>query len=109
MLSSGKGIRTLIFELTPGSFNYCQGWQESYRDYPAGAYFGEVAAISGKPRSASIVSKGRSTVRRFPGDKLFEIIENYPSISKRLFKIMANRLEHSNEIIMKLAGRKKTS
>ena len=56
---------------------------------------------------ASIISKGRSTVRRFPGDKLFEVIENYPEVTKHLFRTLVNRLEHSNEIIMKLANGRK--
>ncbi|MBU3984359.1 MAG: cyclic nucleotide-binding domain-containing protein, partial [Proteobacteria bacterium] len=34
-----------------------------------GEYFGEMAAISGEQRAASIISQGRSSVKRFPGDK----------------------------------------
>ena len=66
-----------------------------------------MSAISGDARTASIISKGRTIIRRFPGDKLFEVIENYPDVSKHLFKTIVNRLEHSNEIIMKLANGRK--
>jgi len=67
-------------------------------------YFGEMAAISGEARTASIVSKGRSKVKRFPGDKLFEIIEKYPDVSTHLFKTLVSRLGQASEIMVKLAG-----
>ena len=38
--------------------------------------------ISPEPRSASIISKGRSKVKRFPGDKLAEVIEKYPDVAE---------------------------
>jgi type IV pilus assembly protein PilB len=67
-------------------------------------YLGEMAAISGEERSASIVSKGRSTVKRFPGDKIYEIIEKHPDVAKHLFKTIAERLGQANDIIVKLAA-----
>ncbi|MCK5341735.1 MAG: cyclic nucleotide-binding domain-containing protein, partial [Desulfobulbaceae bacterium] len=67
-------------------------------------YFGEMSAISGEPRSASIVSKGRSTVKRFPGDKIMELIEKYPDVAKHLFAALVGRLSQANSIIVKLAN-----
>jgi type IV pilus assembly protein PilB len=69
-----------------------------------GEYFGEMAAISGEPRSASVISKGRATVKRYPGDKLEEIIYKYPDIAAQLFTTMTTRLQKSNQITVKLAG-----
>jgi type IV pilus assembly protein PilB len=63
-----------------------------------------MAAISGEQRTASIVSQGRSTVKRFPGDKIEEVIEKYPDVSSHLFKTMTSRLHKSNQIIVRLAG-----
>ena len=63
-----------------------------------------MAALSGDTRTATIVSQGRSTVKRFPGDKLEEIIEKYPEITGHLIKTLSGRLKHSNQIILKLAG-----
>ncbi len=69
-----------------------------------GEYFGEMSAIVGEPRTASIVSKGRSVVKRFPGDKLMELIEKYPDVSRHLFRSLANRLSQANDIIVRLAS-----
>ena len=68
-------------------------------------YFGEKACITGKPRSASIISNGRTIIKRFPGNKLFEIIEKYPEIAKPLFKGLANRLHHANKTITHIADK----
>ncbi|MDM8540847.1 type IV-A pilus assembly ATPase PilB [Desulfococcaceae bacterium HSG9] len=65
-------------------------------------YFGEIAAITNEKRSASIISKGRSTVIRYPGDKLPELIDKYPDVSKHLFKTLAGRLVKANNIIVSL-------
>ncbi len=66
-------------------------------------FFGEMAAISDEPRSASIVARGRATVKRFPGDKIMELIEKYPDVSRHLFKTVISRLEKANNMVVKLA------
>ncbi|MEW6220831.1 MAG: type IV-A pilus assembly ATPase PilB [Thermodesulfobacteriota bacterium] len=69
-----------------------------------GEYFGEMSAISGEPRSATIVSRGRCMIKRFPGDKLMETIEKYPDVATDLFRIIVRRLEQANQLILKLAN-----
>ena len=71
-----------------------------------GDYFGEMSAISDEPRSATIMSKGRSKVKRFPGDKTNEIIEKYPDVSKQLFSMLSDRLRKADRIIVKLMHEK---
>ncbi len=66
------------------------------------SYFGEIAAITNEKRSASIISKGRSTVIRYPGDKLPELIEKYPEVAKHLFLTLAGRIVKANNIIVSL-------
>ena len=67
-----------------------------------GDFFGQIAAINGKPRAVSIISKGKTTVKRFPGDKITEIIEQYPEITKKLFEITANRLQRADQQVANL-------
>ena len=69
-----------------------------------GEYFGEMSAVSGEPRFASIVSMGRSSIKRYPGDKLMEVIEKFPDISKQIFKTMVTRLQKADRMVVKLAG-----
>lgn len=69
-----------------------------------GEYFGEMAAILEEPRSASIISVGRCTVKRYPGDKLAELIEKYPEVSKHLFRTLVERLHKTDRIVVQLAS-----
>jgi type IV-A pilus assembly ATPase PilB len=69
-----------------------------------GEYFGEMAAILREPRSASIISMGRCTIKRYPGDKLIELIEKYPEVSKHLFRTMVERLHKTDRIVVQLAS-----
>jgi type IV pilus assembly protein PilB len=51
------------------------------------------------------VSKGRSTIKRFPGDKLPEIIDKHPDVAKHLFGTVVSRLNRADKMIVKLAAR----
>jgi len=72
-----------------------------------GEYFGEMASITGKPRNINVISRGKSTIRRFTGDKLPKILEKNPDVAKHLFETMSLSLNHSYEIIGKLINKKK--
>ena len=72
-----------------------------------GEYFGEMAAILEEPRSASIISVGRCTIKRYPGNKLAELIEKYPEVSKYLFRTLVERLHKTDRIVVQLASANK--
>ena len=93
-----------FFKLIRGALTVVKGGKKIAELTEPGEYFGEMASISGEQRTASIISKGRCTVKRFPGDKIDEIISKYPDVSNHLFKTMTSRLLKSNQIIVKLAG-----
>jgi len=63
-----------------------------------------MAAFSEEPRFASIVSVGRSSVTRYPGDKLIELIEKFPEISKKMFRTLVSRLQKTDRMVVKLAS-----
>ena len=93
-----------FFKLVRGALMVVKDGKKIAELTQPGEYFGEMSAISGEPRSASIVSKGRSTVKRFPGDKIMELIEKYPDVAKHLFAALVGRLSQANSIIVKLAN-----
>jgi type IV pilus assembly protein PilB len=92
-----------FFKLVQGAVSVVKQGNKIAQIVEPGEYFGEMAAISGEPRSASIVSKGRCVIKRFPGDKLSEVIQKYPDVAKHLFEVSAKRLIQANNVILKLA------
>jgi len=93
-----------FFKLVQGALSVVKQGKKLGEITEPGDYFGEMSAISGEPRSASIISKGRSVIKRFPGEKLLEIIEKYPEVAKHLFVMMAGRLDHANKVAIKLVN-----
>ncbi|MBF0573116.1 MAG: type IV-A pilus assembly ATPase PilB [Desulfamplus sp.] len=89
-----------FFKLVRGSLYVVKAGKKIAEIHEPGEYFGEMAAITGEPRSASIMSKGRTEVKRFPGDKLLEVIEKYPEVARHLFGIMASRLSQANKLLL---------
>jgi type IV pilus assembly protein PilB len=86
-----------FFKLVQGGLYVVKGGKMIAEIVQPGDYFGEMSAITGEPRSASIISKGRSQVKRFPGDKLSEVIEKYPDVAKHLFGVLAARLDNTDK------------
>jgi len=96
-----------FFKLVQGAVYVVKGGKKIAEIVEPGEYFGEMSAITGEPRSASIVSKGRSILKRFPGDKLPEIIEKYPDVAKHLFGVLAGRLDRADKIMVNMIRGKK--
>ncbi|WP_457551731.1 cyclic nucleotide-binding domain-containing protein, partial [Desulfobacula sp.] len=91
-----------FFMLVQGGLYVVKSGKKIAEIVQPGDYFGEMSAITGTPRSASILSKGRSLVKRYPGDKLIETIEKYPDVAKHLFSMLATRLANSDKQTVKM-------
>ena len=96
-----------FFKLIQGSLTVVKGGKKIAELTEPGEYFGEMASITGEERNASIISQGRASVKRYPGDKIDEIIEKYHDVSNHIFKTITTRLQSSNAINVKLAARLK--
>lgn len=91
-----------FFKLVQGAVYVVKGGKKIAEIVQPGEYFGEMAAVTGEPRSASVVSKGRATIKRFPGNKLEEVIEKYPDVAKHLFGVIAGRLNRTNRHLISM-------
>lgn len=96
-----------FFKLMRGSLTVIKGGKKIAELTEPGEYFGEMASITGEERTASIIAQGRASVKRYPGDKIDEIIEKYHEVSHHIFKTITTRLQASNLINVKLAARLK--
>jgi len=89
-----------FFKLVKGELIVVRNGKKIAEIVQPGDYFGEISAITGKPRSETVMSRGNSIVQRFPGDKLPEVIEKYPEITKKILEVNADRLNYANNIIV---------
>jgi len=96
-----------FFKLIHGALIVVKGGKKIAEIVQPGEYFGEMSAITGAPRSASIISQGRSVIKRFPGDKIYEVIEKYPDVAKHLFEVIAARLNQADKIMVRLINERK--
>ncbi|MDY6951312.1 MAG: ATPase, T2SS/T4P/T4SS family, partial [Thermodesulfobacteriota bacterium] len=91
-----------FFMLMQGRLAVVRNGQQLYQIVKPGEYFGLRAAITNAPRSTTVMSKGMSTVRRFPGDKFSEIIVKSPNVAKHLLKTAASRLSRTEDSVVEL-------
>jgi type IV pilus assembly protein PilB len=94
-----------FFKLDQGALDVVKDGKKIAEIVEPGVYFGEVAALIDEPRTASVVSNGRSRVTRYPGDKLAEVIQDYPEVAKHLFEVTAGRLHDTNKRLAKNIGK----
>jgi CRP-like cAMP-binding protein len=87
---------TSFYKLIQGCLEVFKGNNLIAEISQSNTYFGEMSALVGSRRSATIKSKGRSIVKVFPGDKLGEVLENYPDISKQIIDTLVLRLNESS-------------
>jgi type IV pilus assembly protein PilB len=91
-----------FFKLVKGELIVVKEGKKIAEIVQPGDYFGEIAAITGKERSETVISKGKSIVERYPGDKLDEIIDKFPKITSKILEQMAGRIDASTKIIVNL-------
>jgi len=89
-----------FFKLVRGAVDVIKNGKKIFSITEADEIFGEMAAICSIARPASVVANGPTVVKRYAGDKIFEMFEANPSLFVRLFKTIANRLNFANQLIV---------
>lgn len=79
------------------------GREVSFDDIDAGGYFGELAAIDGAPRSASVVAIEPTTVASLAPAPFMELVVTHPRVATTLLKRLAHVIRASTERIMDLS------
>ena len=66
-----------------------------------GAFVGEIAALMGEPRSATVIVKGEVTALRFDAPPVQEILKDYPKVREALVKLALKRSEDNLQELLK--------
>lgn len=72
-------------------------------DFTEGKQFGEMAAIDGLPRSASVMAIDKSLLAAMPQTRFMGLLTGHPIVAERVLKNMAHIIRISNERIMDLS------
>ncbi len=72
-------------------------------DFTEGKQFGEMAAIDGLPRSASVMAIDKSLLAAMPQSRFMSLLTGHPIVAERVLKNMAHIIRISNERIMDLS------
>jgi len=69
----------------------------------AGAYLGELAALDGEPRSASVMALSDCLIAAMPQEQFLPLLEKHPSIALKVMKVLARVVRTSTDRIMDLS------
>jgi CRP/FNR family transcriptional regulator, cyclic AMP receptor protein len=84
--------------------NYSQtGREVAYAIVPAGGYFGELSAIDGRPRSASVLAVDDCVLATLPASAFRETIATDPQIGMRVMEKLVRIIRQSDDRILDLA------
>ena len=68
-------------------------------DLQAGQFFGEMAAIDGKPRSSSILALTQSTVACMPASVFRQLLRTEPDVIEQVLQLLGTRVRSLNQRI----------
>lgn len=62
-----------------------------------GAVLGEVALLTGEPRTATVTASSPATLARFPEDGIRDILGRYPKVKELLVRVLVHRAKDTIE------------
>ncbi len=84
--------------------NYSVSGREiTLNDMAEGAHFGELAALDGQPRSASVIALSDSLIASMPPEHFLGTVEKYPSVARKVMVHLAQVVRATTERIMDLS------
>ncbi|RMH64837.1 MAG: response regulator [Calditrichaeota bacterium] len=99
-----------MFIIISGATDICigeEGQQQVVATLKSGDYFGEMALLTGEPRSATVIAKETTETFLLYKNDFDVILEKYPSISLSMGKIVSQRLRETLKKAASVTGGKK--
>lgn len=80
------------------------GRQVGFADFEAGSLFGELSAIDGEPRSATVFAQQKTILAIMERRRFIELIKSSPDVSVRLLVHLAKIIRDMNELVLDLGA-----
>ena len=71
-------------------------------DIPAGRFFGEMSAIDGAPRSASVTALHRSRICRISAASFMALLSDSPPLAREIMRLLVGRIRTQNARVLEL-------
>lgn len=88
-------VRATIFSVS--------GKEVTFRDIGPGEMFGDLSAIDGEPRSASVITLADSLILLMPGEAFIKVLHNHPEICLATLKDLAYLVRLLTERIVEMS------
>lgn len=72
-----------------------EGWEERVRATGPGEWFGEMALLTGDPRSATVVALSDSRLWRLDKDRFLVLSDQHPALLREITRVLCRRLATS--------------
>lgn len=106
ILDRDSPTRDVLF-ITSGEVrvvNYsASGRETAYAVFSAGSHVGEIAAIDGQSRSASVVALKPCTIAALPADRFRQLFEDHAAVASKLLRHLTGIIRITNERIAELS------
>lgn len=79
------------------------GQQVLFRAIHAGQHFGELAAIDGRPRSATIVATTRTTIGTMPRAVFLEMLQTQPEVNLRVLRELSSMVRSLSDRVLEFS------
>ena len=101
--AKAKHGRVFVREGFARVVNYSIGREITLDDIGCGGHFGELAAIDGQPRSASVMALTHCSVAIMPQERFLDLVDQNPSVALKVMRGLASIIRNSTERIMDLS------
>ena len=103
-----QGHSTHVFFILDGQVNIVvytpNGREVIFRHLKTGQHFGELAAIDGRPRSASVVAASHTRIARMDALRFRQVLDEHPSVKDRLLNEFVGLVRQMSERIFEFSA-----
>ena len=106
ILEEGSESRDVMF-VVEGAVNILgprdSGREVAYAVLEQGSHIGELAALDGEPRSASVVARCDSLVASMPADRFLRLLQDDGRVALKLLRNLSSRIRSGDLRILELS------
>ena len=79
------------------------GKEVSFADLPAGKSFGELAAIDGAPRSATVIALSDTVLASMPAEAFRRVLNDHPEVAAKVMQFLAGLVRRLSDRVVEFS------